>query len=173
MAKSGDNAAGSSTDTGPQRAPQANTGKSGEADKGRAVPLTTAAIPSGATPGYLIEQVAYKIKEIMTKPDGKFAELLLVMSELNESQLGQIPTDLITGGTYMDNLPHGMGSEIAVDPISCVEYGLTLGEANPNAELTVKYGAAVYDFMARNVHSLVSFLDAPVTQKSKSSYIVI
>lgn len=84
--------------------------------------LSLGAIPASATPGVAIVDVARKMKDITTKKGGTFAEfcLCMCMAKLNEAQLSRIPIVhvLVCGGAYMDNLPHGLGSEIATDPIT-------------------------------------------------------
>jgi len=126
------------------------------------IPLS--ALDGKASACKLIEEVASRIKAIIQSQGGTFAELQMCMSELNELQLAQIPVELVCGGSYTDNIPYGLGTEMSVDYTSGAEHGMSLAEANPNTRIAVRYGIHAYDFIARNVHAILSFLDVPATQ---------
>lgn len=138
----------------------------GKGDKGRSstMSIPIAGLAPGAATGSLIDGVIAKMRDIITKPGGTFHELRTRMSELNDIQLQQIPVDLVCGAGYSDNVPYGLGTEVAVDFISSTEAQMTLGEANPHTRLTVRFGPEVYDFVARNANQIISFLEVPANQ---------
>lgn len=123
-----------------------------------------AAMGSGAVPTAAIEAVAAKMRAIVQDSQGTLAQLCLSMSELSDNQLGQIPIEMVCGGGFSDNMPFGSGTEIAVEFVSGMECNMSLAEASPNARLTMRYGPEGYDFVARNAHAIVAFLDIPANQ---------